>query len=239
MAEIRQPARKTIPEEVMLARLAQSEQMREFFIEMWRQNPALAKQGGARVESLLAPLEQPGCTARHQRGISLVELIMFIVIVSVALAGILLVFNVTTKGSADPLIHKQALAAAESLLEEIQLQDFSPPSGVVATGTVKQGDRASGYHIVNDYNMPGGVFPSDKTKGIFPLSSDIAILGTPISGLENYTAKVDIAESDLGTGADKVLAGSAVLITVTVTVPQGTDIEISGYRTDYCCSKDE
>ncbi|OGS99705.1 MAG: hypothetical protein A3F73_08900 [Gallionellales bacterium RIFCSPLOWO2_12_FULL_59_22] len=49
--------RATLPEEVMLARLAQSEQMREFFIEMWKQNPALAKQGGARVQALLTPLE--------------------------------------------------------------------------------------------------------------------------------------------------------------------------------------
>ncbi|MBL8478854.1 MAG: hypothetical protein JNK59_06055 [Sterolibacteriaceae bacterium] len=45
----------TIPQELMLARLAQSDQMREFFIQMWLQNPALAKQGGARVASLLAP----------------------------------------------------------------------------------------------------------------------------------------------------------------------------------------
>ena len=44
-----------IPQDLMLARLAQSEQMREFFIQMWLQNPALAKQGGARVASLIAP----------------------------------------------------------------------------------------------------------------------------------------------------------------------------------------
>ncbi|MCK9387337.1 MAG: hypothetical protein M0Q22_02955 [Sulfuritalea sp.] len=49
---IRQPV--TIPQHLMLARLAQSEQMREFFIQMWLQNPALAKQGGARVANLLA-----------------------------------------------------------------------------------------------------------------------------------------------------------------------------------------
>ena len=30
--------------------------MREFFIQMWRQNPALAKQGGERVHALLTPL---------------------------------------------------------------------------------------------------------------------------------------------------------------------------------------
>ncbi|BBO22078.1 conserved hypothetical protein [Candidatus Desulfobacillus denitrificans] len=40
----------------MLARLAQSEQMREFFIQMWLQNPALARQGGAQVQALLAEI---------------------------------------------------------------------------------------------------------------------------------------------------------------------------------------
>ena len=47
-----------IPQELMLSRLAQSEQMRELFIQMWLQNPVLARQGGARVQSLLAPLAQ-------------------------------------------------------------------------------------------------------------------------------------------------------------------------------------
>jgi len=43
-----------IPEHLMLSRLAQSEQMREFFIQMWLQNPVLAKQGGSKVQSLLS-----------------------------------------------------------------------------------------------------------------------------------------------------------------------------------------
>ncbi|OGT01935.1 MAG: hypothetical protein A2Z65_02065 [Gallionellales bacterium RIFCSPLOWO2_02_58_13] len=165
-----------------------------------------------------------------QRGVSLVELIMFIVIVSVALAGILLVFNVTTKGSADPLVHKQALAAAESLLEEIQLQDFSPPSGVSSAGTMNDvfADRAAVYHTVLDYHQ----FPLGDGMGIYPLNG-----GTPITGLENYRIKATV--EPLAADWNGVLAASAVLITVTVTVPQGTPIEISGYRTDYCCSKVE
>lgn len=57
MSEPRARVRETIPEEIMLGRLAQSEQMREFFIQMWMQNPALAKQGGGRVQALLTPLE--------------------------------------------------------------------------------------------------------------------------------------------------------------------------------------
>ena len=55
MPEAKPDAPQVIPEELMLARLEQSEQMREFFIQMWLQNPALAKQGGARVAELLAP----------------------------------------------------------------------------------------------------------------------------------------------------------------------------------------
>ena len=47
---------RSISEALMLARLAQSVQMREFFIEMWLQNPAMARQAGARVQSLLSQL---------------------------------------------------------------------------------------------------------------------------------------------------------------------------------------
>ncbi|MSQ51550.1 MAG: hypothetical protein EXR28_06650 [Betaproteobacteria bacterium] len=57
MSESETAQRQKIPHELMVARLAQSEQMREFFIQMWLQNPRLAKQGGATVQKLLAPLE--------------------------------------------------------------------------------------------------------------------------------------------------------------------------------------
>jgi MSHA pilin protein MshD len=196
----------------MLARLKKSDEMREFFIEMWKQNPALAKQGGGRVQNLLSAVE-----SKH-RGISLIELIIFIVIISVALTGILLVMNQVTRHSADPLIHKQAIAAAESLLEEIELQDFISASGV--TNAVTQVNRASEYHIVNDYNN----FPPDNATGIFPVSGVAAI-----PGLENYKAKVAITNEAL----NGVLAGSAVRITVTVTDPQNNAIAIDGYRTAY------
>ncbi|HEX4943228.1 MAG TPA: prepilin-type N-terminal cleavage/methylation domain-containing protein, partial [Usitatibacteraceae bacterium] len=58
-------------------------------------------------------------SSRRQAGISLVELVMFIVVVGIGVAGILSVLNVTASRSADPLPVKQALAIAESLLEEV------------------------------------------------------------------------------------------------------------------------
>jgi hypothetical protein len=56
MTETKPRQRASISGTLMLARLAQSEQMREFFIEMWLQNPAMARQTGARVQAMLSPL---------------------------------------------------------------------------------------------------------------------------------------------------------------------------------------
>lgn len=56
MNETKPRERASISETLMLASLAQSEQMREFFVEMWLQNAAIARQAGARVQALLAPL---------------------------------------------------------------------------------------------------------------------------------------------------------------------------------------
>ncbi|MFA6312356.1 MAG: type II secretion system protein, partial [Sterolibacterium sp.] len=70
-------------------------------------------------------IEMKPLRRRPQSGLTLVELVMFIVIVSVALAGVLTVLNVTVKSSADPMIAKQMLAIAEALLEEVQAKSFT------------------------------------------------------------------------------------------------------------------
>ena len=59
------------------------------------------------------------------RGLTLIELIVFIVIVSAAVAGVLSVYNVVVRSSADPVITKQTLTIAEAILEEAQLKPFT------------------------------------------------------------------------------------------------------------------
>ena len=166
---------------------------------------------------------QRGGKRRGQSGVSMVELIMFIVIISIAVAGILLVMNKVSGHSADALVRKQALAAAESLLEEIELQDFIPASGAGgiavcpgAASCVSITNRANIYHIISDYN-------GFATSGIFPVS------GVVIPGLANYNASVAVSGVALG----NIAAASSVLITVTVTDPQNNATLISGYRTAY------
>lgn len=151
----------------------------------------------------------------QQRGASLVELIMFIVIIGIALVALLAVMNMVTKGSADPMIHKQALAIAESLLEEVELQDFVAASGAAHT-PVTLANRATTYHIISDYNN-------------FAMSGITSINGNAASGLGSYNASVAVSGVVLG----GIPATSAVSITVTVTPPSGDPIKSVGYRTAY------
>lgn len=55
MHEVAQQKRVSIPQETMLLRLQQSEDLRDFAIQMWLQNPQLARQAGAGVRELLLP----------------------------------------------------------------------------------------------------------------------------------------------------------------------------------------
>lgn len=52
------PVPPRIAEPVLLARLEQFDQTREFFLAMWLQNPALARNTGARIAALLSPLQR-------------------------------------------------------------------------------------------------------------------------------------------------------------------------------------
>ena len=145
------------------------------------------------------------------KGVSLIELIMFIVIISFALTGIMLVSNQTVGHSADTLLRKQALAAAESLLEEIEARPFS--GGTV--GSVTKTNRQS-PHIVLDYN-------NFATSGVFDIG------GTAVSGLGSYYVAVSVASHVMG----GLPQADAMQITVTVTPPAGSGVAVTGYRTNY------
>jgi len=179
-----------------------------------------------------------------QRGISLIELILFIVIVSVALAGIMLVMNQTSGHSADTLVRKQALAVAESLLEEVQAMPFTycDPNDVNAASAVSTAGCTAGL----SQDVITGPTPNTETRGspidpfdnvadysAYTMNAGIMdIPGSAVAGLENYSARVDIARAGtalLG-GADD---GAALRITVTVTAPDNTQVVLDGYRTRY------
>lgn len=153
-------------------------------------------------------------TAVGQRGVTLIELIIFMVIVGVATAGIISSINFNVQHSADPVVKKQALAIAESMLEEVMLQNFSDPDGV-QTG---ESDR-SNWDDIDDYN-------NYSRNG----ASAINVPSTTITELEDYNVSVSV---DSAVNLNGVTGGKAKRISVTVTGPLNTTVRLEGYRTDY------
>lgn len=64
-------------------------------------------------------------STKRQHGLTIIELVMFMVIMGVAAAGIIGVINLSTASSADPLRRKQAMLIAEAFMEEVQLAPFT------------------------------------------------------------------------------------------------------------------
>ncbi len=175
---------------------------------------------------------------------SLIEVVVFIVVLGIAFAGILALYNRLTSASVDPLVRKQALAIASSLLEEIELRAFTycdPDDANVYTATGSPGggctvDETLGaeagetryanprFDNVNDYNGFG------MAAGAIRTIDD----PTPIPGLGNYSVLANvqnIAAGELGVG---VPTTEALRITVTAThQPTGLTVSLQGYRLRY------
>lgn len=167
--------------------------------------------------------------AMRQRGLTLVELIVFIVIVGVALAGVLTVLNHTTRHSADPLLRKQALTIAEALLEEVMLQPFTwcdPDDANAATASGYAGCTTAENNLTPEAGEArGSVIPFDNVNDYNGLTTTTNIAG---GGAANFAAHVTVAQSSL----NGVAADASLLITVAVTAG-GETIELQGYRTRY------
>ena len=155
------------------------------------------------------------CTTRHTRrqaGFTLIELLIFIVVVSVGVAGILAVFNVSVRSSADPMVRKQTLAIAESLMEEILLKDFANPTG---------GDTGTTRALFDDVDQYAGYTTTGGMKDIY---------GAAIGGLASYNVTaVTVAGTTALTG---LTAANAKRVSVTVTGPGGA-VTLVGYRANY------
>ncbi|HVY06677.1 MAG TPA: type II secretion system protein [Burkholderiales bacterium] len=188
----------------------------------------------------------------RQRGVSLIEVIMFIIIVSIGVTALLAVFSTTVRKSSDPLIQKQMLAIAEALLEEVQSKPFTycdpddanattATRAIVGTGgcaTDAQNDNKTHptsetrTSTTNPFDNVGDYGGTTGSITISPISD---VSGTAISGLGAYSAQIAIAAQALGTVAatDGDGAPQSLAITVTVTGPGGATMSLQGYRTRY------
>jgi len=148
---------------------------------------------------------------RRQTGTTLIELVIAIVIISIASSTVLMVLSTSIASSADPMIRHQAVAIAEAYLEEIALRSFADPDGV-------DGEASRDlYDDVDDYDGLVDVGARDQ-------------FNNAVAGLDDYTVTVAVAASS---ALPPIASTDVFLISVTITHAANIDFTVSGYRANF------
>jgi MSHA pilin protein MshD len=147
----------------------------------------------------------------RQQGVNLIELIIAIVVISIATTGVLLVYAQVVRHSADPMIQQQALAVAEAYLDEILARPVADPDGTNAGETRATFDNVADYHGISDS-------PPLNQNGSADWNGDAQ------PDLPGYAVSVAVATNQNVNGV--------MMARVDVTVTYGTlvNFTLSGYR---------
>lgn len=144
-----------------------------------------------------------------QRGFTLVEAIVALVVMGLALAGLLLAFDTLAGHTADPIVQRQMQAIAQEMLEEIQLKPFAAEKNE----STKDCER----DVFNDLADYDGYATHERI---------CTVDGVEIAALKGYSLQVKVSADAL------VDVKEAMRIDVTVT--RGSDsLTLTGWRTDY------
>lgn len=193
----------------------------------------------------LTQARTPRQIPRAQAGMSMIELVVFIVIIGIATAGVLTVMIQGDRAAADPQMRKQAVAIAEGLLEEIALSHFTycdpaDPGADTASSTgactvvEKAGPEAGNtrpHDNVNDYVAAFGV-----EQQLTPIND---INSAAVGDLNSFTAFLMIVPESLGVGAGVIAADATdpskmEVLRIRVRVHYASeDVVLDGYRTRY------
>lgn len=144
----------------------------------------------------------------RQRGFTLPEAILAIVVIGIGLAGLLLAFGTVARHGADPVLRQQMLAIAQELLEEIQLKPYAAEANTAPAGCARDT-----YNDIADYH-------GYSSTGI------CSIDGVGIAALAKFDVSASVAAGTLGG------VGAARRITVIVN-HAGESLSLVGWRTDY------
>lgn len=149
-------------------------------------------------------------SATRQRGVSLLEMIVFIVVVSIALGALLSVYTQSARSNVDPIIRLRLLEAAQSRLDEVIALKY-------------------------DEATPTGGVPACSSTGVVPLPP--ACTGNVNNGRLNNVSDFNEFEDNPYTIYQREVRvsneGNRKLITVTVTAPDGQSLALSAYRYNF------
>lgn len=173
--------------------------------------------------------------ANQTRGFTLVELVIGIVVFSVALVFFVSVVVPQSVRSVDPIFQVRAAELAQSLMDEITGKSFDDASDRVGGTTLcdssctsasnlgaESGESRASYNDVDDYN---GLDKSDSE-----IENALGVEHGLYSGFNITVSVMYDANMD---GVDDNAVGNLKLITVTVTTPNNEQIAFSTYKGNF------
>lgn len=188
---------------------------------------------------------------RRQRGLSLVELVIAIMVISVSVAGVLMVFSNSVRHSADPMVRKQAVAVAEAMLNEVLAQAYTycdpqdvaneaatPPASTAACTGGAAGSQDKGGGTLGAQPAGEGRFnatdPFDNVADYHGYATSGVVYGMDngsdrIVSLDGYSVSVTVSRAGATFGLP---ADAALRVDVQVT-GRGDTVTLSGYRFRY------
>jgi len=182
--------------------------------------------------------------APDNRGMTFIELIIVMVILSLAVVGLLGVLSMNVSQSANPLIAAQSLVIAESLLEEVEQQPFTycdPTDPNVMTAT-----SAASCATPSEDALPLGPKHGESRGSVAAPLDNVSeyngLVMNPVTDLNGsviasgYKASIVVSQAG-GLGGldanDPLPLAGLLKITVTVTGPDGQAFSLTGYRARY------
>lgn len=177
----------------------------------------------------------------RQAGLTMVELIMFIVVVTVAITFLMGTLGNLNDRSMDPFLRKQAMLRAESLLEEVSLAHFTfcHPSDARAETATSDTD----CETLTLQEAVG--HPTGETRPFFNINDYVTAYGTEesyatdVNGApmlpSSFSAKVTIKQVPaFGPAGLQIGAGGEVLhILVDIGYGANQHVTLERYRTRY------
>jgi MSHA pilin protein MshD len=145
---------------------------------------------------------------RRERGFTLIEMVMALVVIGIAITGVLLAFQTVVRGSADPVIAQQLIAIAESMAEEVSLEPYVPQANVITS----TGCSREGFNDVTDFN-------GYSTSG-FVCAAD----GATLTGLTGYSISVSVAPA--------TVSGVTMKLVTVVSSKGGDSFTLKFYKSD-------
>ncbi len=179
---------------------------------------------------------------KAQVGLTFIELIASIVIISVATFGLMLAVSATVGRSADPMVQTQAIAIASAYVEEVTLADFCDPA-FDPDGNPATTCRTECKTSACAGGCGGAVFGAESSRATYDDACDYNNLsdsgardrnGVAIANLSRYSVTVRVLDSasvTLGSPALGASAGQVVRVEVEVSHPGlAAPVVLSAYK---------